>query len=150
MTNGIRNYEHVFLQMNFLQEREKMKEQKGFLIEALVRLAMSHAESKGTEATQKFLETLQRLKAWADIDGGDKYGALVIEREISAGRYGGALKQINRLLSKDTKDDVIKPLSRADLLGRRAEIFGKLGYSLLVEYDKSTRVIACPKSYTLF
>lgn len=75
---------------------------------------------------------------------------MVIERETRAGRYGCALKMINKLLSKEPKDEAIKPLSRAELLTRRAAIFEKLGYSILADYDKSNCVISCPKAYALF
>jgi DNA-binding SARP family transcriptional activator len=127
-----------------------MKEKKAFLIEALVRMAMAYASMDTNEASGKFDETLQHLKAWVDIDGNGKYAALVIERESRAGRYGNVLKVVNKLLAKDTKDEAIKPLTKSDLLVMRAKIFEKLGFSLLVEYDKSTRVMACPKSFRLF
>lgn len=128
-----------------------MKEKKSFLVEALVRMAMAYADMKSDDTPSKFDGALQRLRAWADIDGSpEKYAALLLERETRAGRYGNALKIINKMLSKEVKDDVIKPLTRAELFQKRAEIFEKLDYSLLVEYDKSSRVIACPKSYALF
>ena len=127
-----------------------MKEKKSFLIEALVRQAMVYAEMKTDEAAQKFDATLERLKSWVDIEGSDKYASLVIFCECRAERYGNALKLINKLVGKEMKDDAIRPLTKSGLLEKRAQIFEKLGYSILVEYDKSTRIVACPKSYALF
>lgn len=120
------------------------------MTEALVRLACAYADMKTTEADTKFDETLKRLKAWVDIDTGDKYAALVIERETRASRYGNVLKLMGKLLSKEIKEDVIKPMTRAEILEKRSEIFEKLGYSILVEYDKGRSIIASPPSYMLF
>jgi hypothetical protein len=133
-----------------LQKREEIKEKKSFLIEALVRMALAYANSKSDD--DKFHETLKRLKAWVDFETYNKYAALNIETEMRAGRYGLALKQINKLLIKNEikEKDMIQPLTRSDLMEKRAAIFEKLGYSLLAEYDKRTRVIACPKKYTPF
>jgi len=128
-----------------------MKEKKGFLTEALARMAMAYADMKSDEAKSKFDGTLKKLKEWADIDSSDKYAALVIERETRAARYGIVLKTINKLIGKENKDkDAIRALSKSELLEKRAQIFAKLGYDILVDYDKKTRVIACPKSYALF
>ena len=133
------------------QEREKMKEKKVSLIETYVRMAMAYDDMKTDDSKTKFDDTIKRLKAWADIDGSDKYAALVIQRETREERYGNALKVVNKLLSKDgTKDDAIKPISRSDLYEKKVELLEKLGYSVLVEYEKTNHVIACPKSYALF
>lgn len=132
-----------------LQHRNDMKKNKDYLVEALTRLALAYADMKIDEdSTKNFNDTLKRLSEWkSDIDG-----ALSIERDLRSGRLGMALKCINQLLSKDTKEDktAIKPLSRAELLQKRADVFEKLGYKVLVEYDKSSRVISCPKAYALF
>lgn len=134
-----------------LQQREEVKEKKNYLIEALVRMALVYAEITSDDANAKFHETLKRLKAWADIESSTKYAALNIEKEMRAGHYGLALKQINKLLAKEFKEtDMIRPLTRSDLLEKRIAIFEKLGYSVLVEYEKRTRVIACPMSYAPF
>ena len=128
-----------------------MKEKKTYLIEALVRKALAYADMEDAKSPDKFDETLKQLKAWVDIDAMGKYAALSIERERRAGRFGNALKLINKALSKETKEEtMIKPLSKSDLLGMRAKIFEELGFFILVEYDRSTRVTACPKSFDLF
>lgn len=128
-----------------------MKEKKAILIETFVRIALAYCDMKTDDAKTKFGDTLQRLKAWADIDGSDKYAALVIERETAEGRYGNALKLVNKLLAKEScKEDAIKPISRFDLYQKKVELLEKLGYTMLAEYEKSNRVIACPKLYALF
>jgi hypothetical protein len=135
------------------QIREEVKEKKNCLIEALVRMALAYAESKSDDADAKFDETLKRLKVWADIEASTgKYAALNIEKEMRAGRYGLALKQINKLLAKEIKekDGMIQPLSRADLWEKRAAIMAKLGYTALAEYDARARVIACPMGFAPF
>jgi hypothetical protein len=135
----------------FKQDRNEMKEKKSILTEALARMAMAYADIKTEEAKPKFDETLKKLKAWVDLDSTSKYTPLVLEREERAGRYGIVLKLISKLLSKEVKEkDFVKPLSKRDLLEKRAIILGTLGYSILVEHDKKTRVIACPKAYALF
>jgi tripeptidyl-peptidase-2 len=134
-----------------VRDRNEMKEKKSILTEALARMAMAYADIKTEEAKPKFDETLKKLKAWVDLDSTSKYTPLVLEREERAGRYGIVLKLISKLLSKEVKEkDFVKPLSKRDLLEKRAIILGTLGYSILVEHDKKTRVIACPKAYALF
>lgn len=125
-----------------------MQEKKTFLTDALARTAMAYADMA---SDSKFDETLKRLKAWVDIDATEKYSKVVMEREERAGRYGSTIKIINKLLSKEIKEkDFIGSISKSSLFEKRAEIFEKLGYSVLVEYDKKNRIIACPKSYALF
>jgi hypothetical protein len=129
-----------------------MQEKKTFLSDALARIAMAYADmARDDDTNANFDETLKRLKAWVDIDATETYSKLIMEREERAGRYGSTLKVINKLLSKDIKEkDFIGSMSKSSLLEKRAEIFEKLGYSVLVEYDKTNRIIACPKSYALF
>jgi uncharacterized membrane-anchored protein YjiN (DUF445 family) len=131
---------------------KEMQEKKTLLSDALARMAMAYADmATDDDANTKFDETLKRLKAWVDIDATEKYSKLVMEREERAGRYGLALKVINKVLSKEIKDkDFTGSISKPSLLEKRAAIFEKLGYSVLVEYDKKNRIIACPKSYALF
>lgn len=138
--------------ISIFQEREVIKEKKNFLIEALVRMAIAYAEQESDDASAKFDETLKRLQAWVDIEAHIKYATLCIEKEMRAGRYGLALKQINKVLAKtESKEkDMIHALTRSDLLSKRAAIFEKLGYSMLVEYDRRMRVIACPSDYAPF
>ena len=106
------------------------------------------------DSASKFDETVKRLQPWVEnLETDAKYAALNIERQMRTGRYGLGLKQINQLLNKEggvKEKDMIKPLSRSDLLKKRAEIFESLGYSVLVEYDKRARVVACPKNYLSF
>jgi tripeptidyl-peptidase-2 len=136
------------------KERDEVKDKKTILVEALVRMALAYAAMKSDDASAKFDDTLKRLKAWADIESYTKYATLLLERETRAGRYGSALKLLNKLISKDGNNnnnkDWIRPLEKSALLAKRAEIYEKLGYSILVEYDKRMRVIACPKSFALF
>jgi hypothetical protein len=114
-------------------------------------MALAHADSKSDDAPAKFDDTLKKLKPWVDIDSGDRYAALVIERETRAGRLGSVLKILNKLIPKEIKEkDAIKVLSRSELMEKRAAIFEELGFDVLVDYDKKTRVIACPKDYALF
>ena len=56
------------------------------------------------------------------------------------------------LLAKDgeTTKGGICPLSKTDLLEKRAAIFEKLGYTMLLENDKKWRLIAAPKSFMPF
>jgi hypothetical protein len=122
------------------------------LTDALALMAVAYADmASNDDAKAKFDETLKRLKAWVDIDATEKYSKVVMEREERAGRYGCTIKIINKLLSKEVKEkDFIGSVSKSSLFEKRAEIFEKLGYSVLVEYDKKNRIIACPKSYALF
>jgi tripeptidyl-peptidase-2 len=133
-----------------VKEREDMKEKKSFLIEALVRKSLAYADMQTKDAGEKFDATLQHLKLWADVESSDKYATLFLVREARASRYGSVLKTINKLLTKDAKDDAIRPLSKSELFTRRSEAFEKLGFTLLKEYDRSNRVVAAPKSYMLF
>jgi len=128
-----------------------MKEKKGFLIEGMARRALALADSIADDGarTDMFDQALKNLKEWVDVDGSDKYAALVILREERAGRYGTILKLLNKLLGKEVKD-AIKPMSKSSILEKRQEILAVLGYDALVEYDKRTRIISCPKSYMLF
>lgn len=135
-----------------LKEREKITEKKNLLLDALALQALAYSEMDDDNG--KLDETLKRLKAWVDIETEVKYAALNIEKEICAKRFGLALKQVNKLLAKDGvkdyKKDLIKPTSRPELLKKRIEILEKLDYSLLVEYDRSSQVIASPKNYSPF
>ena len=126
-----------------------MKEKKSTLTEALARMAMAYADMKTEGSNAQFDTTLKRLKAWVDIDSSDKHAVLVLQREMQAGRYGLVLKLLNKLLSKEIKDS-IRPMTKADILKKRAEVYEKLGYTMLVEYDQRTRMIACPKSFAPF
>lgn len=140
-----------------VKERNEMKEKRTNLIEALARKAMASADSMNTpdDGNENFQEALKSLKEWVDIDSNDtKYAALVIKREEIAGRYGTILKLLNKLLKNNSngggKDAVIRTMSKSDILQKRQEILTKLGYTALVEYDKRTRIISCPKSFMLF
>jgi hypothetical protein len=115
---------------------------------ALAYVDMIKADDKNDSSTSLFDETLKRLKVWKDnIDG-----TLAIERDIRAGRLGLAIKHINQLLSKDINEskNSIRPLSRSELIKKRRDIFEKLGYNMLSDYDRSNQVVSCPKTYTLF
>jgi tripeptidyl-peptidase-2 len=134
-----------------VKRNKEMEKKKSQLIEALVRKAHAFAEMKTEEAQKKFQETLDKLKDWADIDANGKYAALGIERDCRGGRHGAALKRINKLLTKNGKDSGgVKPMSKADLLEKRAAIFKELGYDALVKRDQAMKLVAAPKDYKLF
>ena len=131
---------------------KEMEKKKGNLVEAMARKAMAYSELQTSEAPSKFDETLQCLKAWVDIDANGKYAVLSIERDCRAGRYGSALKRINKLLGKGAKEGngTIKVLTKSDLLDRRIKIFEILGYDALVDREKSMRLVAAPTNYLPF
>jgi hypothetical protein len=111
---------------------------------------MKVTETNTTETGKLFDEALKRLKVWKDdIDN----TVLGIERDIRSEYYGIAITQVNSLLSKDASSDTktgIRTLSRSQLLEKRMQLFEKLGYTILCDYDKSNQVVSCPKSYALF
>jgi tripeptidyl-peptidase-2 len=132
---------------------KEMEKKKGYLVESLVRKAHAVSEMQTSDAAPQFEVVLSTLKAWVDIDASNgKYATLAIERDYRAGRHGAALKRINKLLSKPSKDSNggSKTLSKSDLLEKRSQIFEKLGYDALVQRDKSCRLIAAPKGYPIF
>jgi tripeptidyl-peptidase-2 len=134
-----------------VKRNKELEKKKSHLIEALVRQAHAFCEMKTDEAPSKFDKTLDKLKAWVDIDSNGKYAALAIERDCRASRYGLALKRINKLLTKNGKDSGgIKPLTKADLFEKRCEIFKQLGYDALVKRDQAMRLVAAPNDYKLF
>jgi tripeptidyl-peptidase II len=135
-----------------VKANKEMEKNKSFLVEALARKALAVSEMTTSHDSTAFDEVVRKLKAWVDIEANGKYAALVIERDCRSGLYGLALKRINKLLSKPTKEGngTIKALSKSDLLARRAQIFEKLGYLALVHREKSTRLVAAPKDYLPF
>jgi len=130
------------------KEHKEMEEKKAFLVESLARKARAAADKK-----EGFSDALMHLKKWVDIDNSNlKYSILVLERDAQAGRSGSVLKLLNTLIKtngEDTKGGIC-PLSKSELLERRAALFEKLGYSHLLTNDKKWRAIASPKSYALF
>ena len=126
-----------------------MEKKKEILIEALARRARSFVdlgESAG------FDSTLRDLQKWIDLDNDKKYAILTIERDMKAERFGSALKLLNALIKnngEDTKGGIC-PMSKADLLAKRAQVLEALGYRELVEHDKKWRLISAPKDYALF
>jgi len=138
------------------KEHKEWEEKKSFRIEALARKARALSDlNKGSEDKINegaFGDALKELNKWIDIDSDNKYAVLVMEREEMAGRYGTVMKLLNSMLAKDgeTTKGGICPLSKSDLLEKRAAIFEKLGYTMLVENDKKWRLIAAPKSFMPF
>ena len=128
---------------------KEMEKRKNYLIEALARKAAALAELNTDDA---FDETLKKLKEWVDIDANGKYASLAIERDCRNEKYGSALKRIQKLLSKPSKESNggLKVLSKSDLLEKRSKLFETLGYTALVDRDKATRVVAAPKDFPLF
>lgn len=130
-----------------LKERNDRKEEKSILIEALSRMASALADQDSDE----FLSTLKKLKSWVDIDGSNKYAPLVIQRDEKEKRYASVVKVINKMLAKEVKEkDMIKPMSKTDLLTKREAMLEKLGFNVLVEQERRSRVMACPKEFALF
>ena len=137
---------------DMIKLNKEMEKKKGFLVEALARKGLAIAELKTDDATAKFTEVLSKLRSWVDIDANGKYASLALERDFRAARFGSALKRINKLLQKPSKESngSIKTLSKAELLEKRAQIFEELGYDALVQRDKAMRLVASPRDYPLF
>lgn len=115
-----------------VKKNKEMEKKKTYLIEALVRKALAHADSVDADASNKFNQVLDDLKAWVDIDSNGKYAAVAIERDCRAGRPGLAIKRINKLISKIGKDTGgVRPLTREMLTERRLAIMHDLGYFAL-------------------
>ena len=132
-----------------VKERKEMDEKKSTLVDALGRKARAQADADNGKG---FDETLKDLKEWTDIDSNHKFAVLVLERDARAKRHGLVLKTLGTLLKKDgegTKGGIC-PLSKKDLLERRAKVLDELGYTELVAYDKSRRVVDSPDSFSLF
>jgi hypothetical protein len=129
------------------KEHKDMEEKKSHLIEALARKARAAADKNNG-----FDDALKHLKKWADIDSDLKYSILALERDGRAERWGSVLKLLNDLIKKNGEDTKggICPLTKKELLERRAATFDMLGYSHLKESDIKWRAIASPKSYALF
>jgi tripeptidyl-peptidase-2 len=142
------------------KERKAMDEKKDALIESLARKARAVAdlekESNDMEVkgigSSDFDRTLAELKKWVNIDSNSKYTVLSLEMERRMGRPGLVLKLINKLLEKDGEDTKggICPMSKAELLDRRAAVLESLGYVHLSENDKLWRVLSSPKNFAPF
>ena len=141
------------------KDRKLMDEKKESLIETLARKARAVAdlekengdkEVEGLDAT--FQQSLVELKKWVDVESNNNYAVLTLEKERRNNCPGLVLKLLTKLLEKDGEDTKggICPLSKAELLNRRAEIFETLGYSHLVQNDKMWRLLSSPKDFALF
>eukprot|EP00934_Nitzschia_sp_Nitz4_P004024 Nitzschia sp. Nitz4//scaffold5_size260463//37246//41143//NITZ4_000947-RA/size260463-processed-gene-0.53-mRNA-1//1//CDS//3329555235//4014//frame0 len=130
---------------------KEIEKKKNSLVEALTRKAYAIADSSTERASSSFDETLTRLKVWVDIDSNGKYASLALERDCRNGKHGLALKRINKLISKNGKDTGgIKPMTRADLLDKRAKILKELGYDCLCQREGALRIANAPTDYKLF
>lgn len=128
-----------------------MEKRKGYLVDAIVRKALAHADSREENAPARFDSALNDLKQWVDIDSNGKYALLALERDTRAGHFGLALKRIMKLLSKNGKDTGgVKPLNKSDLLERRATILQQVGYTSLHKRDKAFKFVASPADYKVF
>ena len=133
-----------------------MDEKKVFLIEALSRkvYAIADIEKSGisVDGIPSFDNALKHLTKWEDIDTNKKFSVLLLEREKRAGRFGTMLKLLNSLLKKEGEDTKggICPLTKLDLLSKRAEVFKELGYMHLLQRDEIWKAISSPKVYSLF
>lgn len=126
-----------------------MEKKRDILVEAHARMARALADLGDSAG---FESTLKELQKWVDIDKDKKFSFLTIEREKRAGRHGSALKLINSLLKNkgdDTKGGV-RPMTEADLLAAKAEIFDHLGYTELAEQNKKSRLISSPQDFLPF
>jgi hypothetical protein len=125
--------------------------EKDSLIEALARLAFADADSI-TDDSRAFDDTLRQLASWIDIESSPKLSTLRIVRDMRAGMYGLAIKQINSILDDEAKDkeSTIRPMSRPTLLATRASLYEKLSFGSLLVNDVRVRAISCPKSYNSF
>lgn len=125
-------------------------------MDALVRLLLalldSTASSFDVDSTISFDITLRQLKSWVDFESSPKLSTLRIENEIRAGRYGLALKQINKILEEvgTMKDCVIRPMTRSELIAKRCFVFEKLGLDVLLDNDCRMQAICYPKVYIPF
>lgn len=129
-----------------------MEKKKDILVEALARKARAFGDIESPADSTDFETTLKELKKWIDIDEDKKFAVLVLQRERRAKRLGAALKLLNSLIKnngEDTKGGIC-PMTKANLLMKRAQILEDLGYTELVEHDKKWRVISAPKDYALF
>jgi hypothetical protein len=109
---------------------------------------MKEDETKNPSVGTLFDEAIKRLKVWKD----DVDGTLRLEQNIRAGHFGLAIKHLNLLLSKDVTEskNAIRPLTQSQLIQKRMQIFEKLGYNMLRDYDKNNQVVSCPKAYAPF
>lgn len=134
-----------------VKRNKEMEKKKNILVESLVRKALALADSQEEKAQSMFDETLQLLKPWVDIDSNGKYLPLVLERECRAGRFGIALKRINKTLLKNGKDSGgVRPMTKANLYERRASVLKEIGYTSLHERDRAMKFVAAPSAYKLF
>jgi len=132
------------------KERKEMDKKKAALTEALARKA--RARSLEDDGSDKFDAALNELKKWVDIDAKQEYAFLVLDRDSKAKHYGKVLGYVKTLLKNDgegTKKG-IAPLSRSDLLKRRAEVLVHLGYNELGVINQELLLVAGPKSYLPF
>jgi hypothetical protein len=127
------------------------------LIDALARLALALGDSEsvgscGVDSSGSFDETLRQLKSWVDFESSPKLSTLRIENEMRAGRYGLALKHIDKSLEEEAtmKDLAIRPLTRSQLLAKKCFVYEKLGLGVLLENSVRMQAISCPKIYTPF
>jgi hypothetical protein len=140
-----------------LQDNRLLIEQRDFLVEALARLALALSDStvggsSDVSNIASFDDTLRQLKSWVDFESSPKLSTLRIENEMRAGRYGLALKHINKSLEDEAtmKDTAIRPMTRSQLLSKRLFVFEKLGLDVLLENGLRMQAISCPKIYTSF
>lgn len=135
------------------KEHKEMEEKKTFLVEALARKAWAASDTDADES-DGFDASVKELQKWVgdDIASDKKFAVLALEREKRAGRTGSELKILNDLLKSkgdDTKGGIC-PLTKSDILERRAEVFRRLGLSHLATNDGKWRSISAPKDYALF
>ena len=127
-----------------------MEEKKSFLIEALARKAHAKLDS-GDEG--EFDDALKHLAKWEDIEKNKKYAILSLAKYKNGERFGLMLKLLNTLLEKKGEDttDGIYPMTKDDIIKKRAEVLRTLGYTQLAQRDTSwSRIAAATKDFALF
>jgi hypothetical protein len=129
-----------------------MKELKTNLCDALARKAFAYLDLSTEDSLGKFDECLKSLKQWVDLDTSDRYSTLALARDERSNRFGLVLQRIEKLLSnqKDSSKESIRPMTRSELFEKRVAIWKTLDCAVLVERDKRSQVVNCPKAYALF
>jgi hypothetical protein len=129
-----------------------MKELKTNLCDALAQRALAYKDLSTEDSLAKFDECIQSIKQWIDLDTSDRYAALALARDERAKRYGLVLQRIEKLLGnqKDSSKESIRPMTKSELQEKRVAIWKKLDYGVLVERDKRSQVVNCPKAYAPF
>ena len=97
-----------------------------------------------------FTETMKSLKKWETIEKNDKFAIFDIELAKRRGHYGEVLAIIDKLGDGEGTKSGLLHLKKADLLKMRIEIYEKMGWENLCEYDRKWKVLNTLEKYALF